>query len=66
MILPLPSNSALPALPVGGVSSIEQIRTLPNARILNRSMVFPSTTPSVFAFQKRRVHRNLYRVTIDP
>jgi hypothetical protein len=36
-----------------------------NVTILNGSNVFSGPSPSLFAFQRRRVHRNRYRVTID-
>jgi eukaryotic-like serine/threonine-protein kinase len=64
-VIPLPPGSGLPVWPAGGISSEEEARKLANVRILKRSIVFPGPSPSLFAFQRRRVHRNLYRVTID-
>ena len=63
-VIPLTSGRALPAFPPDGVESDAQLRTLPNVRVINRVGLFPGPTSSVYAFQRRLVQRNLYRLTL--
>ena len=68
LVIPLRAGAALPNLPNGGVESIEQLRSLslPGARVLDRPVPFPGTSSSTYAFQRRRVQRNLYQLSLAP
>jgi len=60
----VPPGDTLPALPDSGVLGLEHAKTLPGGRILEGWDIAPGPDPSVFAFTKTIVHRNLYRVPV--
>ena len=62
--LPVPPGETLPRLPDSGVLGLEHARALPGARILDGSDISPGPDPSVFAYTKTTVHRNLYRIPV--
>jgi WD40 repeat protein len=63
-VIALAPGKALPEFPPGGVESEAQVRKLPNVRVIGHPGVFPGVTLSVYAFQRRAVQRNLYRIAI--
>ena len=64
IVFPLNPGRALPDLPPAGITSIDQLRQMPRARVMNRTMVFPGPSSSIFAFQRQQSHRNLFRVVL--
>ena len=65
-VVPLKGGAALPDFPPGGIQSVAQARTLSNVRVVDGPMVFPGPSTSVYAFQRRRVQRNLYQLSFTP
>ena len=63
-VITLAPGRAVPDFPPGGVESGEQLRKMPNVRVIDRIGLFPGATSSVYAFQRQFVQRNLYRVTL--
>jgi Tol biopolymer transport system component len=63
-VIALEPGHALPRLPPSGVATEAQVRKLAVARVIERGIVFPGATGSVYAFPRSFVQRNLYRVTL--
>jgi len=63
-VIPLKQGAALPEFPPGGIQSVAQARALSNARVMNRPSVFPGPSSSIYAFQRRRIQRNLYQLPL--
>jgi DNA-binding winged helix-turn-helix (wHTH) protein/Tol biopolymer transport system component len=62
--LPVPSGQTFPELPAEGILGLEEAKALSGARILDGWNIAPGPDPSVYAFIKTTVHRNLYRVPV--
>jgi DNA-binding winged helix-turn-helix (wHTH) protein/Tol biopolymer transport system component len=64
VVLPVPPGKTLPELPRSGILGMDEAKALPGARILDGWDIAPGPDPSVFAYTKTTVHRNLYRISI--
>jgi len=62
-IVPLPPGKILPAIPPEGFLSEQEIAGLPGARMLDATGA-PGPSREVYAFERRTVQRNLYRIPI--
>jgi hypothetical protein len=62
-IVPLPRGKMLPPIPPGGFRSEQDIARLPGAHMIDATGA-PGPSPDVYAFERRTVQRNLYRVPI--
>jgi serine/threonine protein kinase len=62
LVIPLPKDQVFPKLPAGGLT-IENGRTLPGARTISFSGVFPGLHPPQYVYANAAAHRNLYRLT---
>ena len=62
-IVPLPPGKILPPIPPGGFRSEEEIARLPGARMIDNTGA-PGPSRDVYAFERRTVQRNLYRIPI--
>jgi hypothetical protein len=62
-IVPLPPGKMLPRVPPGGLVSKDEIAGLPGARSIDATGA-PSPSRDVYAFERRTVQRNLYRIPI--
>jgi hypothetical protein len=62
--IPVPPGETLPQLPPAGILGLEEATALPGARVLDRWDIAPGPDPSVFAYTKTAVHRNLYRIPL--
>lgn len=62
-IVPLPPGKMLPRVPPEGLVSNEVIAGLPGARSIDATGS-PGPSPDVYAFERRTVQRNLYRIPI--
>jgi serine/threonine protein kinase len=62
-IIPLPPGRILPPIPAGGFHSEEEIARLPGARRIEVRGA-PGPSPEIYAFERRTVQRNLYRIPI--
>lgn len=62
-VIPLKAGEALPAIPVGGFHSPDEVGRLPGAQPSEAEAFGPSA--GVYAFYKTAVQRNLYRIPIS-
>jgi len=62
-IVPLPTGKILPTIPGGGFGSEQDIARLPGAHLID-AIGAPGPSRDVYAFQRRTVQRNLYRIPI--
>jgi eukaryotic-like serine/threonine-protein kinase len=62
-IVPVPKGHLLPAIPAGGFGSEEDVARLPGARRIDATGT-PGPTADVYAFERRTLQRNLYRIPI--
>jgi eukaryotic-like serine/threonine-protein kinase len=62
-IVPLPPGKILPRIPPGGFSSEQEIARLPGAHMIDAPGA-PGPSRDVYAFERRTVQRNLYRIPI--
>jgi Tol biopolymer transport system component len=61
--IPLRPGQALPPLPASGFRSMEEVTALPGAQLITEE-AFPGLNPSVYAFTKFAIQRNIYRVAV--
>jgi hypothetical protein len=54
----------LPKLPISGIRRLDDAAALPGARLVDGWDVSPGPDPSVFAFTKTNMHRNLFRIPL--
>jgi len=65
LVLPVPPGEMFPDLPDSGIRGLEDhVADLPGARIINAYEMAPGPDPSVFAYVKTTVHRNLFRIAL--
>jgi serine/threonine protein kinase/Tol biopolymer transport system component len=62
--IPIPPGETLPGLPASGIRSPEEGSALPGARVIGRWAISPGPDPSVYAYTKTTVHRNLFRIPL--
>ena len=63
--IPAPPGRTLPDLPEAGIRGLEDAKAFPGAVVLEGWDISPGLDPSVFAYVKMTVHRNLYRIPLD-
>jgi WD40 repeat protein len=61
--VPLSPGESLPPLPANGFRSEKELASVPGAR-RNDVVAVPGPSPDVYAFHRRTIQRNLYRVPI--
>jgi len=62
-IVPLPPGKVLPPIPAGGFTSEQEIASLPGAHMID-AIGAPGPSRDIYAFERRTVQRNLYRIPI--
>ena len=62
-IVPLPPGKILPPVPPGGFRAEQEIARLPGAHWIDTTGA-PGSSREVYAFERRTVQRNLYRIPI--
>ena len=62
--LPLTDSNAFARLAARGFNSEAQLALIPSVRVIDQPFVLPGPDPSVYAFSKQTVHRNLYRIPL--
>jgi hypothetical protein len=62
--IPLTDSKAFAGLAARGFKSEAQLAAVPRVRAIDQPFVLPGPEPSVYAFSKETVHRNLYRVPL--
>lgn len=64
LAIPVPAGDALPELPSSGINAPEDAKNIPGTRLLDGWFISPGPEPSVFAYVKTRMHRNLYQIPV--
>ena len=64
-LVPLRPGEALPQIPAGGFRSEDEIARLPGARRIDADGVVLGPSAGVYAFYRRTIQRNLYRIPIS-
>jgi hypothetical protein len=62
-VVPLAPGEAVPRIPPGGFHSEEEVASLPGARQI-QVMGAPGPSSEIYAFERRTIQRNLYRIPI--
>jgi WD40 repeat protein len=57
-------GQALPTLPASGFRTKEEVAALPGVRLIAQEGAFAGPSPSVYAFTKFAMQRNIYRVPV--
>jgi eukaryotic-like serine/threonine-protein kinase len=68
VVLALPEGKELPELPPGGLKSVEDTRGLKVVAEIDmngKSVLAPGPNPSVYAYTRVTVQRNIYRIPLD-
>jgi DNA-binding winged helix-turn-helix (wHTH) protein/Tol biopolymer transport system component len=72
--IPVPPGESLPRLPDTGISSIQEAMKLAEGRVIETNAargnrgetdIAPGLDPSVFAYVKKTIHRNLFRIPLN-
>ena len=63
-VLPVRRGSMLPDLPARGFRSEGEVAAVPGVQVIEHGDVAPGPTPSVYAFSRETVQRNLYRIPL--
>jgi eukaryotic-like serine/threonine-protein kinase len=64
VIVPLRRGTVFPRLPNSGLGSVSEAASLPGAKVIEEDDARPAQDPSIYAFVRGAVHRNLYRIPI--
>jgi len=62
--IPLTKGRTFAELAARGFNSEAQLAALPGVRTIDQPLVLPGPDPSVYAFAKHMVHRNLYQIPL--
>lgn len=65
LVTRLTAGQMLPALPPDGLQASDQVDHLPGWFTVEPGGIVPGPTPEIYAFTRRVVHRNLYRIPIS-
>jgi serine/threonine protein kinase len=64
-VIPLPPGKMLPKLPPRGMRSVDDPNLFPGSYLIDRATISPSPDPSVYAYVKTTMHRNLFRIPLN-
>lgn len=64
LAIPLAPGEMFPELPASGIRVPDDVAAFPGARVLDGWQISPGPDPSVFAYVKTTVHRNLFRIPL--
>jgi hypothetical protein len=64
LAIPVAPGETLPQLPASGIQDVDAGSTFPGSRVIEGWNISPGPDPSVFAYVKTTVHRNLYRIPL--
>ena len=62
--IPIPSGQIFPNLRPSGVYGMDDAASFPDSRVIDGWNISPGPDPSVFAYVKATVHRNLFRIPV--
>jgi Tol biopolymer transport system component len=64
LAIPVRAGETFPQLPSSGIRGPEDAKYIPGAHLLDGWFISPGPEPSVFAYVKTTMHRNLYRIPV--
>jgi hypothetical protein len=64
LVIPLSAGEMLPELPPSGIRDLDDPAAFPGSRRIDGYLISPGPDPSVFAYVKSTMHRNLFRMTL--
>jgi hypothetical protein len=64
LAIPLAPGEVLPKLPPSGIAGSGDVSILAGAHLINGWQISPGPDPSVFAYTKVTMHRNLFRIPV--
>ena len=64
LAIPLRQGESLPDLPASGIRGMEDAAAFPRAYVIEGWAIAPGPDPSVFAYVKASMHRNLFRIPL--
>jgi dipeptidyl aminopeptidase/acylaminoacyl peptidase len=62
--IPVPAGETLPRLPPSGIGRLDDLAAFPASRVIDGYRSSPGTDPSIYAYVKTTVHRNLFRIPL--
>lgn len=62
--IPVPPGEIFPNLPASGIRGMDDAVALPGACVIEQANIAPGPDPSVFAYTKTTLHRNLFRIPL--
>jgi hypothetical protein len=62
--IPIPPGETFPNLPASGIRGFDDAAAFPNSRVIDGYDIAPGPDPSVVAYVKTTVHRNLFRIPL--
>jgi len=65
LAIPVPAGETLPKLSSSGIRGPEDAKAIPGTLLLDGGFLSPGPEPSVFAYVKTTMHRNLYRIPVS-
>ena len=64
LAIPIQPGQTFPDLPPSGIRGVEDAAAFPGSRIIEAWNISPGPDPSIFAYVKTTVHRNLFRIPL--
>ena len=64
-VVPIPPGEMLPSLPPFGMRGLDDPNAFPGSYLIDESGISPSPDPSVYAYVKTTMHRNLFRIPLQ-
>jgi DNA-binding winged helix-turn-helix (wHTH) protein/Tol biopolymer transport system component len=65
LAIPVPAGKVFPKLPEGGFTGHENLAEFPGSRVVAGWAISPGPDPSVYAYVKRSMQRNLFRIPLE-
>jgi hypothetical protein len=63
--IPLRAGETLPRLPPSGLDGLDVLAAFAGARLIEARRISPGPDPTVYAYVRAAVHRNLFRISLD-
>jgi hypothetical protein len=64
LAIPLAQGQIFPKLPASGINGPDDVHVFPGARLIDGWEISPGPDPSIFAYTKVTMHRNLFRIPL--
>lgn len=64
LAIPIPPGETFPDLPASGIRGLDDTAAFPGSRLIDGWGISPGPDPSIFAYIKTTVHRNLFRIPL--